>query len=98
MLAAGRAAEYRMAAPQLDQSAGECQQPAVHPVPIEPRQRPVLTIRVVVAALRASDLVAGKEHRDALREKQGGKEVLLLTVTQRQDRRIGGRPLDAAVP
>jgi hypothetical protein len=46
----------------------------------------------------APELVAAEQHRHALREKQRGQEVALLAFAQREDLRIVGRPLDAAVP
>src|SRR5581483_11786157 len=51
-----------------------------------------------VALLRAPDLVAAEQHRDALREEERGEEVALLAGAERLDRRVVGRTFDAAVP
>ena len=67
-------------------------------VPVEPGDLVVLALGVVVAALRAPDLVAAEQHRHALREQQRREQVALLPRAQRDDLRIVGRALDAAVP
>ena len=89
-----------MRAAQLDQAAHELEQRAlvVVELPVEPRDLVVLAPRVVVAALRARELVAAEQHRHALREEQRREEVPLLPRAQRVDVRIVGRPFDAAVP
>ena len=43
----------------------------------------VLAVGVVVALLRVAELVAGADHRHALREQQRGHEVPLLPLAQR---------------
>ena len=68
------------------------------PGPVEPAGRVVGAVGVVVAALRAPDLVAHQQHRDAEREQVDDEEVLDLPATDRLDRRVVGRALDAAVP
>ena len=67
-------------------------------VPVEPADLVVLAIGVVVAALRAPDLVAHQQHRRPEREQGQGQEVLDLAVAQRLDGGIVGRPFDAAIP
>ena len=54
--------------------------------PVEPGRLVVLAVRVVVAALRASDLVAHQQHRRAHAEEQQCEEVLDLPVAERLDR------------
>src|SRR4029453_11535737 len=66
--------------------------------PVEPGRFVVVTVRVIVAALRAPDLVAHQEHRRPYREQAQRKEVLNLTIAELLDRRVFGRSLDAAVP
>ncbi len=93
-------AEHRVAAAQPDQPAGEEVElglPRLVP-PTQPRQLVVLAPRVVVAVLRAAELVAPQDHRHALRQEQRGQEVALLAPAQGEDLRIVGRPFDAAVP
>ena len=70
----------------------------LHQGPVEPVGLVVLAIGVVVAALRAADLVAHQDHRHAQRQQRDGQEVLHLAVAQLLDRRVVGRPFDAAVP
>ena len=66
--------------------------------PVEPIQVIILTVSVVVALLRMSDLVPHEDHGDALAEHQDGECVFDLTAAQRHDVRIIGGPLNAAVP
>ena len=66
--------------------------------PVDPGQLVVLAVGVVVAALGAAHLVAVQDHRHALRQQQRGEEVALLAGAQREDRRVVGLALDAAVP
>ena len=56
--------------------------------PVEPRQLVVLAVRVVVAALRAADLVAGQQHRRALRQEERREQVALLAPSQRVHGRV----------
>ncbi len=66
--------------------------------PVEPGDLVVLAVGVVVAALRAADLVAAEQHRHALRQQQRGQQVALLACPQREHLGVVGRSLDAAVP
>ena len=70
----------------------------VAPLPVEPGELVVLAPRVVVAVLRAAELVAPEQHRHALREQQRRQEVAHLPQPQLADLRIVRRPLDAVVP
>ena len=67
-------------------------------VPVDPGQLVVLAVGVVVAALRAADLVARHQHRHALRQQQRGDEIALLAGAQRAHLRIVGGSFHAAVP
>ena len=87
-----------MSAPEGEQRHGEESRSWSALLPVDPRQLVVLAVGVVVAALGAADLVAGQEHRHALRQQQRREEVALLPRPQLVDRRIVGRPLDAVVP
>ena len=62
-------------------------------VPVDPRQRVVLRVRVVVAALRASELVAHREHRRAARQQQRREQVADVAAARRADRGVGRRRL-----
>ena len=79
---------------------GEGQQllPVLRKIPVEPGDVAVLAIGVVVAVLGAAELVAGEQHRRALREQQRRQHVALLPLAQRDDRRVVGRALGAAIP
>ncbi len=66
--------------------------------PVHPCQLAVLAVGVVVATLRARELVAVAEHRYALGQHQRGDEVAHLAGTQLQDARIVGLALRPAVP
>ena len=59
-----------------------CEQLLVDVVPVEPRDLVVLAVGVVVPALRAADLVAAEQHRNALREEQRRQDVALLPRSQ----------------
>src|SRR3712207_7389951 len=52
---------------------------------VEPGDLGVLAPGVVVAALRAAELVAAEQHRRALAEQQRGQEVALLAGAKRVD-------------
>jgi hypothetical protein len=67
-------------------------------LPVDPGDLVVLGVDVVVAALRAAELVAVQQHRHALRQEQRGEEVALLLLPQRDDLEVVGLALDAAVP
>src|SRR5258708_2158955 len=51
-------------------------------LPVEPGELIVLAVGVVVASLRAADLVAAVDHRHADGEQQGAEEVALLAGAQ----------------
>src|SRR5688572_24060883 len=71
---------------------------AVAVVPVDPGDLVILAVGVVVALLRAAELVACEQHRRALREQQRAEHVLHLALAQAADRLYLGRPLDAVVP
>ena len=58
----------------------------------------LMAVGVVVAALRAPDLVAHQQHRRPHREHRQRQEVLHLAVAQPFHRGIVGRSFDATVP
>src|SRR5439155_26283118 len=66
--------------------------------PANPAQLVVLAVRVVVAALRAPQLVAGEQYPHALRQEQRREEIPLLLRAQREHVGIVGRAPDAAIP
>ena len=66
--------------------------------PVHPGGLVVLAVGVVVAALRAAELVPGEQHGDALREEEEGQEVALLPPPKRVHLRARRGPLLAAVP
>ena len=66
--------------------------------PVDPAHRVVLAPRVVVALLRAEELVPAQDHRHALADHQRGHQVAHLLLADPQHLGVVGRPLDAAVP
>src|ERR1051326_1247016 len=89
-----------MLAAEIDQPPRESEHAldAVGDLPVVPGDLVVLAPGVVVAALRARELVAPEQHRHALREEERRQEVPLLALAERLDRRVVVRPLDATVP
>src|SRR5688500_15922870 len=65
---------------------------------MEPRERIILAIRVIVALLCAPYLVTRQQHGDALGENQRGQEVALLLPPECLARRVVGRSLGPTVP
>ncbi len=94
------AMEHRLLGAQADQLADEVDlaQPRARDRPRVPGDLVVLAIGVVVAALRAADLVAAAQHRNALREQEGGEDVSHLPLAEREDFGVLRRALLAAVP
>src|SRR5205807_3874890 len=90
--------EDRMLFAQCGQAPREVEQNEVGVLPVVPGDLVVLAVRVVVAALRAADLVAAQDHRHTLRDEQRREQVLALPAPLRDDVRIVGRTLGAAVP
>jgi hypothetical protein len=66
--------------------------------PIEPIEFVVVTVRVVVAELRAAHLIAHQQHGHTLAGQQDGDGVFHLPLTQLVDRRIVGVPFPPVVP
>src|SRR5699024_6213943 len=67
-------------------------------VPVVPALWIVLTVRVIVAALRVSQLIAAVNKRCALRKHQEQQRVLQLLHAQLPDCRLSALSLSAAVP
>src|SRR5262249_50746761 len=95
------AAEHRVVGPQPDQRADVVVQRLVllgPDGPVHPGHLVVLAVGVVVAALGAAHLVAGQQHRDALRQQPRGQEAALLPGPQREDGLVLGGAFGTAVP
>ena len=90
----------RVAPAQPHQLAEELRQAAcaIGLGPVEPADFVVLSIGVVVAALRTLAFVARKHHRRSLREQKRREEIAHLPVAQCDDAGIVGRTFRAAVP
>ena len=67
-------------------------------IPVDPRNLIVLTVRVVVTALGAPELITMGDHGHALGEHEGRQEVALLSVAQLDDVWVVCVALCAAVP
>ena len=92
------APENRVRPAQADQHLRELEQRGVRRAPIEPRNVVVLTIGVIVAALRPPPFIAREQHRHALREQQRHEEIFLLLASQRQHVRARRFAFRAAIP
>src|ERR1700740_2211515 len=66
--------------------------------PIKPIAFVVLTIGIVVAVLRSTDLIAHQEHRQTKREHHDSEEILHLTISTFLNFRGIGRTLNATIP
>src|SRR5579883_678950 len=66
--------------------------------PVEPADRVVLAVGIVIALLRAPDFVAGYKHRNAAGQQERGGEVPDLPVAEGLDGGVAGNALHAAVP
>src|SRR5262249_31496162 len=67
-------------------------------IPIDPADLVVLAMGVVVAVLCTGELVAGEQHRGALRQHQGAEEVAHLAGPQCIHFLVIGRAFDATIP
>ncbi|CDK01815.1 hypothetical protein MIC448_90005 [Microbacterium sp. C448] len=82
---------------QTHERRGELDQRMVGGVPVHPGQLVVLGVPVVVAQLRAAELVAVQKHGHALREHERRDEVPLLPGAHGEHLRVVGRPLDPEI-
>src|SRR5262245_8959724 len=96
----GVAAEQRMRPPKLEEMLEKPEQVGMRleEAPIDPTDCIVLTVGVVVATLRAPELIPGQDHGGASGEQENGRKVPHLPLTQPDDLRRLGRSLTAAVP
>ena len=92
--------ENRVVLPQANETLREYHQLPGRTVqfPVVPTDLIVLAVCIVVALLRPSDLVAPADHWDTLRKQEQCQAVPLLSLSEVVDGRIGGRPLDTAIP
>src|SRR5262249_41225086 len=70
---------------------------AVRRLPVKPRRFVILTIRIVVSALRAPDLIAGEQHRRTVSEHHACEHRALHAPSDCQDIRVVGWTLDPPV-
>ncbi len=93
-------AEGRMRLPEFYQrrDKGEQFEIVTCQAPIDPANRIILAVSVVVAILSAAQLVARENHRDALRKYQRGEQIPLLLRAQGANIGIISRSFDATVP
>ena len=91
-------AQHGVGAAQRKEAMHEAGELAVGVRPVDPGDRVVLAVRVVVALLGATELVAGQQHRHALGQDQHGEQATLAAPPLLEDDRIVGRALDPAVP
>src|SRR6185436_3296413 len=91
-------AQRGVALAQVDQACDEIDERVVRRRPVEPRQRVVLRVPVVVAALRAPELIAHCEHRRAARYEERGEKIADVALPSTDDEWIAGRTFDAVIP
>jgi hypothetical protein len=89
--------QRQQALAQRDEARGEGDQRFVGARPVEPRRLVVLAVGVVVAALAHAQLVAGQQHRRALRQQQAGEQRALQPCAALEHVGIVGLAFDAAV-
>ena len=90
----------RLGLAQLDYFPREIEQCALFggQIPIEPGNRRILTISVIVSVLGLPEFITGQEHRHPLRKKQRGQKIPLLPRTHGANAGIIGRALHATIP
>ena len=90
-------AQVRVFFPQFDQALRKCEQLlfAVVKLPVVPGDLVILTIGIVVAALRSPDFVAAANHWDAMRQQKRCHEIPLLALPKFDDPGIVSRTFDA---
>ena len=86
-----------MRAAQREGGAREGEELLVRMLPIHPREVGIVTVGIVVAELRAAELVAMGEERHALRERERGQHAARHARAPAEDARVRGWPLDAPV-
>ena len=67
-------------------------------IPIKPADLVVLTVGVVVSALRTADFIAATDHRHALGEQKGEQQIAFLALSYRVNVRIVGGTFNAIIP
>jgi hypothetical protein len=105
----GRAAAHRagrctsggqrqQAPAQRQQVGGEVDQRVVGLVPVDPGDGVVLAVGLLLPLLAVAELVAGGQHRRALRQQHGGQQRALQAARAAPARRGRGGAFPAAVP
>ena len=92
------ARERGMLAPRLGQPPGEGDQRRVGRRPVDPGDRVVLGVGVVVAALAVAEFRAHRQHRRSARDERQREQIAHVARARREDRGIVARALDAVVP
>ena len=93
-----RTAQDRESVAQRDDPSDELDQrgAVLRYVPVDPAERIVLSVGIVIALLAAAEFVAGQDHRRALRQQQRRKQIALLPVAQLP--RISGSSVGPSAP
>src|SRR5215467_7276219 len=81
------AAQRGMRLPEGNHLLEETEDVLIRPevIPVQPADFIVLVVWIVVTELRVQELIAGPEHRDAVREQEQAAEVLDLVPAKRQN-------------
>src|SRR6266496_2735716 len=70
----------------------------LYQLPIEPTDLVILAVGIVIALLRSSNFITGKDHRNALRKHKYGHTILDLTLAQGPNCCIIRLPFHATIP
>src|ERR1700722_14363462 len=92
------APEDRMPMAEGDKLSAEVQRLPVSVLPVEPGQLVVLTVGIVVAALRMAELVTVPHHGDSLTHQEGRYQRAPAPLAYLEDRGVVGWAFHAAIP
>ncbi len=87
-----------MFAPKRRQAADERTELLIRAIPVDPGNRIVLSISVVVATLAVADLRAHRQHGNTARDEQQCQQIAHVACARRDHSRVVARALDALVP
>src|SRR5690349_24545498 len=92
--------EHRLSLSQRDKAPDKIEKRMLigRKVPIKPRNRRILAIRVVGPMLALTEFISGQKHRNSLRQGQCRQKISLLLRADPVGDWIVGRTFDAAVP
>ena len=66
-------------------------------LPMEPAQRIILAVRIIIALLRTPHLIAHQQHGNTLRQGQHAQKIALLNQSGMQDRELIAGPFHTVI-